>query len=280
MQWIRTNVHYPDFKQQFGPRGGKRDGESASFSIQLKPRIKPEGASPYGPPWGYTPTMYTEKQKEELNNLWIQLYEKYASVKIATNPDEVRFVRNKKRISYEEARKIKSEDRSYGSVRKYNALERVMAGRGYRNADGQYVVPQKTWAEMFYPLAEARLTSLIGKMAGARMDGTLPTITMPTEISEAKQLEVDTDAVTKLKASYNRDVNREAKLQQAKNDLALAELEWKKAQKRLKQMRKTKLTPSEQAVLMSKYKANPQNWAPLLTALGIKLPATEEDDTN
>jgi len=48
----------------------------------------------------------------------------------------------------------------------------------------------------------------------------------------------------------------------------------------LKAIRKTKLTPSEQAVLMSKYKANPTTWAPLLTALGIELPATEQDDTN
>ena len=272
---------YVHFKQQYGPRGGKRDGESASFSIQLKPRIKPEGASSYGPPWGYTPTMYTEKQIEALNNLWTQLYEKYASVKIATNPDEVRFIRNKKQISYEEARKIKSEDRSYGSVRKYNALERVMAGRGYRNADGQYVVPQKTWAEMFYPIAERKLIGLIGRDKVTKAPvAPNEAITMPTEISDAIQLEVDTDTIVKLKASYNQDVNREAKVQQAKKALADAEKAWKAAQKRLKAIRKTKLTPSEQAVLMSKYKANPTTWAPLLTTLGIELPATEEDDTN
>ena len=232
---------YVLFTQTKGPRGGLYDGFSPQFSLQLNPAVD------------FTRIIVmTEKQQEELNQIYTMIYRKFVDASIPKEGNDVIFKLGNKTLSYDEALAIKNEDRSYGYQRKFPSLERALGGRSIN--------------ETFTVKQENQLTSLIGGFYGMSQEDkqTLGKI-VPTTINKVR-----TDReIAKLTQQL---ISAEHKVSKAKSQLSRAEQYF--------QTLANTITKEQRKVMTNKYlesvkRGHRKSGEPtrdLLTSLGIPIP--------
>ena len=232
---------YVLFTQTKGPRGGLYDGFTPQFSLQLSPAVD------------FTRmTVMTEKQQEELNQIYTMIYRKFVDASIPKDGNDVIFKLGNKTLSYDEALAIKNEDRSYGYQRKFPSLERALGGRSIN--------------ETFTVKQENQLTSLIGGFYGMSQEDkkTLGKI-VPTTVNKVR-----TDReIAKLTQQL---ISAEQKVSKAKSQLSRAEQYFQTLANTItKEQRKVMTNKYLESVKRGRRKSG-EPTKDLLTSLGIPIP--------
>ena len=237
---------YVLFTQTKGPRGGLYDGFSPQFSLQLSPAVD------------YTRMIVmTEKQQEELNQIYTIIYRKFADASIPKDGNDVIFKLGNKTLSYDEALAVKNEDRSYGYQRKFPSLERALGGRSI--------------TERFTIQQENQLTSLIGGFYGMSQEAkqTLAKI-VPTTVNKVR-----TDReIAKLTQQL---ISAQSKVTKAKSQLLRSEKYFETMANTLTKEQRKVMTDNYLAAVKRGRRKGGEPTIELLKALGIPIPKVSDE---
>lgn len=232
---------YVQFTQTKGPRGGLYDGFTSQFILQLSPVVDFTRIYPL-----------TEKQQEELNQIYTMVYRKFVDAEMPKDGNEVIFKLGNKTISYDEALTIKNEDRSYGSKRKFPSLERALRGRSF--------------TEAFTITQENQLTSLIGGFYGmSQEDKKALGKIVPTTVNKVR-----TDReIAKLTQQL---ISAQSKVTKAKSQLLRLERYFETMANTLTKEQRKVMTENYLAAVKRGRRKGGEPTKELLKALGIPLP--------
>jgi len=250
------------FTQQVGPRGGVYDGYSTSLTLGLNPNLQ---TSTYGTILGEEPNMITTQQQEKLGELYLMAYKKFVNMTLPTDSSEISFrYTGGQEITYEEAKKIKGEDRSYGSRYKYNALNKGLK-INTSNADVGLVDWSEAFQNAFAPVQDKLLTRILSHIKeGERGEEIVKQMIelVPTRVSIARRKVEDDAKVARVLQSYRNVEMARAKLRNTESNWNVTKVVTKEQQKLI----------LEKCVPTDNQRASQNKYNKLAIELGLTLP--------